>query len=570
MPTGLPEAAPVRSQGTGPPFDLLQGRGEARMERDHGRVAAERIVFRWELHEALHRPSVGSLELEGVEPGGRRLRGIERRAHLRGDAGDRRHVAGFLGGETLAQQRPLGLVGRTEILPDEVADARRGERELEICSRCRRPLEPPGDPDGDRPVGGNVGIGSHPLEGRETVERGEGQLGGDLVEDQAGRRAGVGIFETVAALLEEVDEALGEGFAIAVGIAGLAHRLHRLGGGVVGRESIEQLHRQGILADAAAEADLVEDPIGGEFPQAAAFLGEVFQSGEVGDHAIELGPRLLVAFRLEEEPDDPQPLFRAGRIGLPVEDAAELVARDRSGGQAHVEQQRIFRDDPLDTRPARRDLRDPLDDVDPAGSGGQGEDPAAEFIKRRRLDDPADGRHASAVLRDPLGNLDPLELTTEGELVGFHHPAAGDECPRELVVTHQHRGAFGAPRGGLGNRVDRHAGDEGKPPLENAAIGQFDPIGQRLGPAGDSQDRKPEKQAADCLPCDPFGAPPWRAIGGDWARHRMSSLTICRDVDSRPGRRPDGKSSNLGAGAARDFSAAGTGGGTPTRADGGP
>ena len=208
---------------------------------------------------------------------------------------------------------------------------RGGERQFEILAGRRGPLEPSGDGDRQGPVGREVGLGPHPFERRQPIERGEGHLRGDLVENTRARGPGVVVVEGVAAFLEETKEPLGRGLSVAVGIAGLADRLDGLGRGLVGGEVLEDLHRQGILARSAPQPDLVEEPGGRQFPQAPPLLAEVLQAREVADDAVEFGPRLLVTLRLEEQSHDPQPLFRTGRIGLAVEDQPQLIAGDGPG-----------------------------------------------------------------------------------------------------------------------------------------------------------------------------------------------------------------------------------------------
>ena len=81
-----------------PPGDLVCRRREGGMERDHRRIAAEGIVLRRHLDEARDRLPVGACEFKLVEPRGRRLRGIERRAHLSRQARDGRRVTRLLVG----------------------------------------------------------------------------------------------------------------------------------------------------------------------------------------------------------------------------------------------------------------------------------------------------------------------------------------------------------------------------------------------------------------------------------------------------------------------------------------
>ena len=208
---------------------------------------------------------------------------------------------------------------------------RGGEGEFEILAGRRGPLEPSGDGDRQGPVGREVGLGPHPFERRQPIERGEGHLGGDLVENTRAGGAGVVVIEGLAAFLKETEEPLGRGLPVAVGIAGLADRFDGFGRGLVGGKVLEDLHRQGILARSASQPDLVEEPAGRKFPQAPPLLGEVLQAREVADDAVEFGPCLFVTLRLEEQPHDPETLFRTGRIGLSVEDETQLIAGDRPG-----------------------------------------------------------------------------------------------------------------------------------------------------------------------------------------------------------------------------------------------
>ena len=297
------------------------------MEGDHRRIAAEGIVLRRHLDEARDRLPVGASELELVEPRGRRLRGIERRAHLSRQVRDGCRVPRLFVGHLVAE----GLAGfgivAAEVIAEEIADMRGGEGQFEILAGCRGPLEPSGDGDRQGPVGRKVGLGPHPFERRQPIERGEGHLRGDLVENTRACGTGVVVIEGVAAFLEETKEPLGRGLPVTVVIAGLADRLDGLGRGLVGGEVLKDLHRQGILARSAPQPDLVEEPGGRQFPEAPPLLAEVLQAGEVADDAVEFGPCLLVAFRLEEQPHDPQTLFRTGRIGLAVEDEPQLIAR---------------------------------------------------------------------------------------------------------------------------------------------------------------------------------------------------------------------------------------------------
>ena len=301
------------------------------MERDDRRVTPQRVILGGHLDETGHRLSISTGKFELMEPGGRRLGGIQGRAHLTRQTRDRRRVPRLLVGHPFPQGLAGRRVVRAEVVAEEIADAGGGEGELQVLAGRRGPLEPTGERDRQRPVGGEVGFGAHPLERRKPIERGEGHLRANLVEDPGDGVAGAAIFEAVTPLLEEPEQASGRCLAPTVGITGLPDRLNGLGRGFVGREAFEDLHRQGILARPAAQSDLVEEPAGRQFPQTPPFFGEVLQRGEVTDDTVELAPRLLVTLRLEEQPHDPQPFLRTRRIGLSIEHQAQLVAGDRSG-----------------------------------------------------------------------------------------------------------------------------------------------------------------------------------------------------------------------------------------------
>ena len=500
------------------------------MERDDRRVTPQRVVLGGHLNETGHRLPIHPGEFELMEPGGRRLGGIERRAHLTRQTRDRRRVPRLLVGHPFPQGLAGRRVVRAEVVAEEIADAGGGEGELQVLAGRRGPLKPTGERDRQRPVGREVGFGAHPLERREPIERGEGHLRADLVEDSGDGGPGAAILEAVTPLLEEPEQAFGRCLAPTVGITGLPDRLDGFGRGLVGGEALEDLHRQGILARPAAQSDLVEEPDGRQFPQAPPFFGEVLQRGEVTDDTVELAPRLLVTLRLEEQPHDPQPFLRTRRIGLSIEHQAQLIARDRSGRQAHVEEERVVGDDPLDPSPARGDLGDPLDDIDPPGGRRQGEDAAPEFVERRGGEDPADRGDAAAVLRDALRDLDPLELPAERKLLRPDHAPPRDERSRQFVIAHEHGGAGRPAAGRLGDRVDGHSGHERKPSLERPAIRHLDPIGQRGARAGPRGEQRAADDSADGRP-EGGADRHWltrrcRRVGSSsQAFHRVSSVT---------------------------------------------
>ena len=98
----LADPTAVGPRRAGPPGDLVCRCREGGMEGDHRRIAAEGIVLRRHLDEARDRLPVGASELELVEPRGRRLRGIERRAHLPRQVRDGRRVPRLFVGHLVA------------------------------------------------------------------------------------------------------------------------------------------------------------------------------------------------------------------------------------------------------------------------------------------------------------------------------------------------------------------------------------------------------------------------------------------------------------------------------------
>ena len=102
-----------------------------------------------------------------------------------------------------------------------------------------------------------------------------------------------------------------------------------------------------------------------------------------------------------------------------------------------------------------------------------------------------------AVLRHPLGNVDPLEAGAGFGFLHLHDPPLGDHRAGELVVAHQDRRAGRVAAGGFDRRVEGHARQHHEAALEDAAVGEFDPIRRRPWSrrAGGQQQGRDEEEA---------------------------------------------------------------------------
>ena len=107
----------IDARHAGPPLDLVLRGGPGRVQRNDRRIAAERIVFRRQLHEAAEaRLPFDAGHLQFVKSGGDLRGGREGGPHLSGDRSDRWGVEGLLLLQPRVDLISLRFVRSTEVI----------------------------------------------------------------------------------------------------------------------------------------------------------------------------------------------------------------------------------------------------------------------------------------------------------------------------------------------------------------------------------------------------------------------------------------------------------------------
>ena len=452
------------------------------MQGDDSRILSERIVFRGQLHKTTKAPlPFDARHLQFVQPRSDLRRRGERRPHLPGDRRDGRGVEGLLLLQPPVDLVALRFVRRAEVVADHRPHSHGRQRELEVAVGTRGALQPAVDRHRQGGFSRHVGVGAKPFKRRQPVEGGERQPLLDLIDDYRGLAAFPLFLELCLPPPQFGEQPAGRLLPLPIAIAGFADRLDRLAAGFVGGELLQEVERQPILADAAADEHLVEQFGGGERGQVFPLLCQFGEIGEIPQHLVEFLLGVVVTLRLQEEPHHPQPIVGVGAVEMLVDHLFEHLTRNRRGRDPHVEQIGPLRENPLDARPTGGDLRDALHDVEAAAGGVEREDAAAIFVERRRAEDLADADHPAAALGNALRDFDPFGTGVALARCRPCHPPLRDHGSGQLVVAHQDGCATARFRAALGIGGDRDPRQEHETPLQHAAVGQFDLVGPCRG-----------------------------------------------------------------------------------------
>ena len=466
------------------------------MQRHHRRIAAERIVFAGQLHEAGgSRLPFQARHLECEETGSL-LRGRgDRWPHQPRDAGDCGGVEGFLVAEPTAKLHAAGLILGAEVVGQKVTDTSHREGQLEVVGGCGGPLHPAGNADRRRPIDRHRGVEAEPFKRCQPLERGKCHLLPNLRDDGLRLFAIAGVAELRGPFREGGHQPLSPRLGRAVAVPLFADFFENFSAGMLRRKILQQSHRETVLPDTAAESDFIKQAGIHQVGQPISFGGQTGQVGKVAKHAVESLAGVVEAFRLQAEPHHPEPFVGIGGVDAVLDHPGQHVLRNRRGGNPHVEQVGPLHGDGLEARPPWGDLRDALHDVELPAGRHQREDAAAVFVEGGRFQDAAHARDPPAFLRDPLGDRDTLRHGTSLAGLGFHHPPLRDHRAGQFVIADQDRRGRCFRRRGLW--VDRHARQQHKPPIQHAAIGEFHPVAVGGGNPGDRPDNGPRHDDAE-------------------------------------------------------------------------